>query len=333
MVKQINPSLARIWHSENVRQYGYSNPKLIPIESESQHRLVDILEQGVTNVQFDNLTKLAKIQPRELNLMLTRLAPLIRQTSSFLPELDQSEVELRFAEIMRVFLADFKDPAAVMKKRGLAKVFVASLGRTGLLAAKALYTAGIGTIITFDGTRVRQPDTNELGYAPMAIGLTRHEAAKQHLGKKREELQLHTRLTDGLDRISAALLIANDVTDPADYQVWMTRDVPHISICFTESGASISQLVTPGVTPCLACSEIYRMQEDPSWLATVTQLSQLDRDLADSVSMLAAVSVAVRRILNQIDNPESDSGSPVDFVSTTGELLEGVLPETNCGCR
>lgn len=333
MVKQINPSLARIWHSENVRQYGYSNPKLIPIESESQHRLVDILEQGVTNVQFDNLTKLAKIQPRELNLMLTRLAPLIRQTSSFLPELDQSEVELRFAEIMRVFLADFKDPAAVMKKRGLAKVFVASLGRTGLLAAKALYTAGIGTIITFDGTRVRQPDTNELGYAPMAIGLTRHEAAKQHLGKRREELQLHTRLTDGLDRISAALLIANDVTDPADYQVWMTRDVPHISICFTESGASISQLVTPGVTPCLACSEIYRMQEDPSWLATVTQLSQLDRDLADSVSMLAAVSVAVRRILNQIDNPESDSSSPLDFVSATGELLEGVLPETNCGCR
>ena len=333
MVKQINPSLARIWHSENVRQYGYANPKLIPIESESQHRLVDILEQGVTNVQFDNLTKLAKIQPRELNLMLMRLAPLIRQTSSFLPELDQSEVELRFAEIMRVFLADFKDPAAVMKKRGLAKVFVGSLGRTGLLAAKALYTAGIGTIITFDGTRVRQPDTNELGYAPMAIGLTRHEAAKQHLGKKREELQLHTRLTDGLDRISAALLIANDVTDPADYQVWMTRDVPHISICFTESGASISQLVTPGVTPCLACSEIYRMQEDPSWLATVTQLSQLDRDLADSVSMLAAVSVAVRRILNQIDNPESDSNSPLDFVSATGELLEGVLPETNCGCR
>ncbi|MFM1784908.1 MAG: hypothetical protein RLZZ579_1185, partial [Actinomycetota bacterium] len=267
------------------------------------------------------------------NLILTRLAPLIRQTSSFLPELDQNEVELRFAEIMRVFLADFKDPAAVMKKRGLAKVFVANLSRTGLLAAKALYTAGIGTIITFDGTRVRQPDTNELGYAPMAIGLTRHEAAKQHLGKKREELQLHTRLTDGLDRISAALLLANDVTDPADYQVWMTRDVPHISICFTESGANISQLVTPGVTPCLACSEIYRMQEDPNWLATVTQLSQLDRDLADSVSMLASVSFAVRRILNQIDNPTQESGSPLEFISSTGELIEGVLPEANCGCR
>lgn len=333
MVKQINPSLARIWHSENVRQYGYSSPKLIPIESESQHRLVDILEQGVTNVQFDNLATLAKIQPRELNQMLTRLAPLIRQTSSFLPELDQSEVELRFAEIMRVFLADFKDPAAVMKKRGLAKVFVSSLGRAGLLATKALYTAGVGTIVTFDGTRVRPKDTNELGYVPMAIGLTRHDAAKQQLGKKREALQLHTRLTDGLDRMSAALLISNDVVNPAEYQVWMTRDVPHVAICFTESGASISQLVAPGITPCLACSEIFRMQEDPSWLATVTQLSQLDRDLADSVSMLAAVSVAVRRILNQIDNSTSEPTNPVEFESATGSLLDGLLPETNCGCR
>jgi len=333
MVKQINPSLARIWHTENIRQYGYSNPTLIPIQSEAQHRVLDILEQGVTNVQFGNLTRLAKINEPELNLILNRLAPLIRQTSSFLPELDQSDVEMRFAEIMRVFLADFEDPAAVMKKRGLAKVFVSSLGRTGLLAAKALYTAGVGTLITFDGTRVRKPDTNELGYVPMAIGLTRHEAAKQQLGKKRDELQLHTRLTSGLDRISAALLIANDVVDPADYQVWMTRDVPHISICFTESGASISQLVNPGLGPCLACSEIYRMQEDPNWLATVTQLSQLDRDLADSVSMLAAVSVAVRRILKQIDNPQADTNHPLDFYSKNGEIVEGVLPETNCGCR
>jgi hypothetical protein len=333
MVKQINPSLARIWHSENIRQYGYSNPTLIPIQSEAQHRVLDILEQGVTNVQFGNLTKLAKIHEPELDLILTRLAPVLRQTSSFLPELDQSDVEMRFAEIMRVFLADFQDPAAVIKKRGLAKVFVSSLGRTGLLAAKALYTAGVGTLVTFDGTRVRKPDTNELGYVPMAIGFTRHEAAKQQLGKKRDELQLHTRLTAGLDRISAALLIANDVLDPAEYQVWMTRDVPHISICFTESGVNISQLVTPGLSPCLACSEIHRMQEDPNWLATVTQLSQLDRDLADSVSMLAAVSVAVRRILNQIDNPQIETNNPLEFYSKTGELVEGLLPQTNCGCR
>jgi hypothetical protein len=75
------------------------------------------------------------------------------------------------------------------------------------------------------------------------------------------------------------------------------------------------------------------MQEDPNWLATVTQLSQLDRDLADSVSMLAAVSVAVRRILKQIDNPQADTNHPLDFYSKTGEIVEGVLPETNCGCR
>jgi hypothetical protein len=333
MVRQINPSLARIWHAENVRQYGYSKPQLISIDSEAQHRAVDILEQGVTNVQFENLATLAKIQQPELSLLLARLSPLIRQTSSFLPELDQRDVEVRFAEIMRLFLADFSDPAEVMKKRGQAKVFVSNLSRTGLLAAKALYTAGVGTIITFDGTRVKSGDTSELGYSPMQTGLTRHEAAKQLLGKQRNELQLHTRLTGGLDRISAALLIANDVVNPGDYQIWMTRDVAQVAICFTESGASISHLIEPGITPCLACLEIQKMQDDPNWLGTVTQLAQLERDLADSVSMLAAVSIAVRRILQCIDQPQVDSGNPLEFDSDNGLIREMEQPLANCGCR
>jgi hypothetical protein len=333
MVRQINPSLARIWHAENIRQYGYSQPSLVPIETEAQHRVVDILEQGVTNVQFQNLGNLAKIESGELNLILNRLSPLIRQTSSFLPELDQRDVEIRFAEIMRLFLSDFQDPAEVMKQRGMAKVFVSSLGRTGLLAAKALYTAGVGTVITFDGSRVKHQDTSELGYSPVALGLTRHEAAKHLLGKERSQLQLHTRLTAGLDRISAGLIISNDVVPPGDYQVWMTRDVPHIAICFTEAGVSISQMVVPGSTPCIACSEIQRMQDDPNWLATVTQLSQLERDLADSVSMLASVSVAVRRILQQIDSQPAEVSAPLDFDSATGAIRTADLPLANCGCR
>ena len=333
MVRQINPSLARIWRAENVRQYGYSKPSLVAIESEAQHRVVDILEQGVTNVQYQNLANLARIESAELNRVLARLSPLLRQTSSFLPELDQRDVEIRFAEIMRLFLADFQDPAEVMKQRGMARVFVSSLSRAGLLAAKALYTAGVGTIITFDGTRVKHGDTNELGYSPIALGLTRHEAAKQLLGKERSELQLHTRLTSGLDRISAALIIANDVVAPDEYQVWMTRDVPHLAICFTEAGASVSHLVTPGLTPCLACSEIQKMQDDPNWLATVTQLSQLERDLADSVSMLAAVSIAVRRILKRIDGQLAIGDEPVDFECVSGEFRVLTLTVANCGCR
>lgn len=333
MVKQINPSLARIWRSENIRQYGYSKPTLVTIESEAQHRLVDILEQGVTNAQFENLSTLAKIPPTELTGLLSRLSPLLRQTSSFLPELDQRDVEIRFAEIMRVFLADFADPAAVMKNRRLAKIFVSKLGRPGLTALRALYTAGVGTAITFDGTRVKHSDTNELGFTAMSVGVTRHEAAKQLLGKQRHELQLHTRLTEGLTQISAAILMSSDVIDPAEYQVWMTRDVPHIAICFTESGATISQLVIPGLTPCLACCEIQKMQDDPNWLSTVTQLSQLDRDLADSVSMLAAVGVGVRRVLEHIDRVRSEFSAPWEFDSATGEIRELALPVANCGCR
>ena len=136
-----------------------------------------------------------------------------------------------------------------------------------------------------------------------------------------------------MDRICAALIISNDVVAPEDYQVWMTRDVPHLAICFTEAGASISQFVTPGFSPCLACSEIQKMQDDPNWLATVTQLSQLERDLSDSVSMLAAVSVAVRRILNQIDSRTDLTNEPVDYDSISGKFQLLTPTEANCGCR
>jgi hypothetical protein len=75
------------------------------------------------------------------------------------------------------------------------------------------------------------------------------------------------------------------------------------------------------------------MQDDPNWLSTVTQLSQLDRDLADSVSMLAAVSVAVRRVLEQIDRAQPEFSAPWEFVAATGEIRELPLPISNCGCR
>jgi hypothetical protein len=92
-------------------------------------------------------------------------------------------------------------------------------------------------------------------------------------------------------------------------------------------------MVVPGSTPCIACSEIQRMQDDPNWLATVTQLSQLERDLADSVSMLASVSVAVRRILQQIDSQPAEVSAPLDFDSATGAIRTVDLPLANCGCR
>jgi hypothetical protein len=41
----------------------------------------------------------------------------------------------------------------------------------------------------------------------------------------------------------------------------------------------------------------------------------------------------VRRILNEIDNPLEETNNPLEFYSKTGEIIEGVMPETNCGCR
>ena len=335
MARQINPSLARLWQDHDLRLYGSSQKHLVKVESEAQNRALDLLENGLTNSQFDNLSDLAKIDETELNSLLNRLAPLIAKTTSFLPEITPEEVESRFAEILRLFSLGDADPAANLKKRRLSQVFVSTLSRPGLLAIKALYTIGVGKALTFDGTKVRQQDVCELGYNHQALGLTKHHAAQQMLSKSNASLQLHSRLTENLTQVNAAILISNDVVTPDSYQTWLQREVPHISVCFTETGCEISHVVMPGKTPCLGCLEISKSKRDPDRIAIATQLTSLNRDFADSSTLLSAIGIAIGRIAQVLDGrePRGLDGKVIELSRTTGEVVPIDLLETNCACR
>ena len=332
MAKQINPSLARIWQDHNQRRYGATTSNLVSVNSEAEHRALDLLETGLTNAQFENLDVLAKIERRDLDPLLARLGPLLTHTSHFLPELSAQEVEQRFAEILRLYSTGVQDPARLMKLRSSQTIFVSDLSVAGLIATRALFTIGFGSVITFDATRVRSKDTAQLGYPAELIGATRHQAACQLLGKTKSELRLHTRRGEGLEAVSAGLLLDNDVVDPELYQPWMNRETPHIAVCFTELGASVSQLVLPGQTACLACSEVGKMDRDPDWVKVATQLNQLDRNFADSSSLLTSLGLAIQRIALQLAGQEV-SGGALEYQAKTGQVVELEPVTRNCGCR
>ncbi|MFM1950451.1 MAG: hypothetical protein RL418_138 [Actinomycetota bacterium] len=334
MAKQINPSLARLWQQDNLRRYGSINPQFVRVDSEAQHRALDLIESGLTNTQFEDLETLAKIKTGELNTLIDRLGPLISSTSSFIPSFTSTEVEQRFAEILRVYSLGELDPAITLQKRRLAKVFLSTLSRPGLVAARGLFAMGIGQILSFDGTKVRQADVTELGYPASAIGQTKHQAAKELLDKSRSSLQLHSRLTESLESLDVAILIANDVVQPEQFQPWMTRETPHIAICFSELGAEISQLVIPGITPCLACNELQRISSDPNRISIATQLSGLTRDFADSATLLASLGFALTQLIRFIDfgHLQPDQNTPMELIAKTGKFVPGELTRVNCGC-
>ena len=331
MAIQINPALARLWLEGNSRQYGVSVPLEIKNLSETQLRVLDYLERGVADNQARLIPKMAMATDTQVNSLIQRISPLLVKTSSF--GFDEIEIERRFAEIMRLFLLGSKDPAAALKKRATAKVFLNKFDRVGLIAIRALCASGIGTIFTTDHERVKVSDTLELGFPESAIGETRINSAKALLGNS-ASLQLHSRISETFELTDVALLFASDVMLPQGYQTWMARDVPHIGILFTESGAEVSPLILPGITACLACIEKYRLEHDENWLKIAPQLALMGRDLADSASALVAVGLAISRLVSHIDSPKKlQDFKTAKFVRAVSEVDFSIPKDLSCGCR
>lgn len=331
MVKQINPSLARLWSNENSKQYG--SPSRLSLESlsEAELRVLDFLEAGVSDNQIPYLHKMAHAKKDQTQNLLERVGPLITKSSSFLPLRDAAAIEREFSEIIRLYLLEHADPAAAMRKRSVSKVFISSLNRAGLVIVRGLAASGIGTVFTADQKSVSPKDTLELGYPKTALGVQRARALKGQL--KPTSVELHSRVSESYSKAEVAILMGSDVIDPSLYAPWMARDIPHIAITFSEKGASVSHLVIPGITACLACLEIHRLREDASWAKTAPQLAQLDRDLADSSLILFAASIALSQTLNLIDGLAPAETAMLSELLRTSELRQLEVASTNCGCR
>ncbi len=331
MVRQINPALARLYSLDLTRRYGSERGVEVRVSSPGQQRALEILEEGLPDNQIKSLAKLASTTQPEVSDLLTRLGSLVRHSSALGPELTQLDVDQRFAELMRLYLTEGLDPILALRDRANAEVFVEAFSKTGLAVARGMSGAGFRKFHTLDQTRVAESDTGALGHFQASIGKARARSAKEMLLESAEIIQ-HSRITATLNRISLAVLIANDVIAPASYQTWMARDTPHLAIVFTELGCWVSHLVIPGTTPCLGCLEVARAQRDPNWIATATQLSFLDRDLGDSASMFFAASIATSLANSLIDRqPRENRIFQLDRQSMSVE--EAAVPNANCGCR
>ncbi|MFY8026889.1 MAG: hypothetical protein ACOVMF_03050 [Aquiluna sp.] len=324
MVHQINPALARLWIADNARQYGYKKALTVSELSEPQQRLLDYFELGLTSSQHSNLPRLAKASQETVSDLESRLQSVLWQSPT---GISRSDVESRFAEIARVLLQGL-DPEEVKKLRKSKSVFIEKLDATGLTIAKALALAGVGKQLSLDQIRVSSQDVSQLGYLAAQLGLPRVRAAQALIGS---DLQMHSRISGSFDAVSLAVLITTDIVNPASYQIWQARDIPHLSIVFDEEGVEVSPLIEPGKTSCLACYEKHRIETEPNWPVIAPQLLALDRTLADSALLLFASGVAVNQMLNFIDHGQSESNAV--RLNRDGKIASFMPPAISCGCR
>lgn len=328
MATQINPKLARLWLADNIRQYGYRNPLRIQALNESELRLLDYLEAGVTSSQLDSLPQIARVSEHAATELAARLSPVLTTTGRLPVELTKEQVETKFAELSRLFSVDASLEEALRRRKG-ARVFVEDLGRTGLVLSKALAASEIGTLLTLDQVRVSPKDCLPLGHPKSSLGEPRASSAKSQL--ESSTLHFHSRRSAAMAEVTVAVVISDDIVNPASYQPWMARDVPHLALCFDEDGVEVSPLVLPGVTPCLGCREKARFDSDSSWRTIAPQLLSLDRSNQDSAMILFATGVATNLILNLIDS-DTRTDNRTLRLDRSGSLLAFESAFSHCGC-
>jgi hypothetical protein len=320
VVRQINPGLARLWIDDTTRQYGANSEVVLANLSNAQFRALDYLETGISDNQLPLLPKMASADTDVTNGLLERL-----------PTFTENEISRRFSEIMRLYLIGLDDPAETMRARKSLRVFLSKLDRTGLTLLKTLNASAITNVFTNDHSKVLPGDTLEMGYPQSLLGTQRVRAAKSMADEL--SIQLHSRVSAAFDQTDLAILLCHDIIHPADYQPWLSRDVPHLAICFDESGVQISHIVIPGVTPCLGCIELHRIKNVPNWIKIATQLTSLDRDLADSALMLFSGGVALTKSLNYLDGLKNQQPLAMIRLERSGDVVTSEANWSECGCR
>jgi len=167
------------------------------------------------------------------------------------------------------------------------------------------------------------------------------EGGSHHNAAAQSETSQSAVLTSDL-----AIAISHFVLAPPLRSVWLRRDIPHLSVNFSDTRVEVGPIIEPGHGPCLYCIERHRADSDSAWPAIATQLfgrrSALESgtivgEIAAIVARLAIARLAAARLAGTPGGSEHPDGhgplATLEIDAITGARSERewtIHPE--CGC-
>jgi hypothetical protein len=74
------------------------------------------------------------------------------------------------------------------------------------------------------------------------------------------------------DESGVVVLVADYLADP-NWNAHLTHtSLPHLPVIFSDLSITAGPLITPGMTPCLGCHELWHRQREPEWLSLGSRL-------------------------------------------------------------
>ena len=141
--------------------------------------------------------------------------------------------------------------------------------------------------------------------------------------------------TTGMEPPHLAVLVSTHVIDPRRYVRWLSLDIPHLAVVYTDIGVQIGPLVEPGAGPCLHCLARERTDADAAWPVMASQLLG-QPSLAEQEPLISEVAARVARIVTaRLEDGSNDLASAslrIDGFRVSGSLTVH-RPHPECGCR
>lgn len=239
------------------------------------------------------------------------------------------------AELVALSARHGEDAAAVLAARRTRCVYVEGSGRTGPALAAVLAAAGVGRVVSTGSGDVRLHQTAPGGLTPRDEGREFRAAAADAVTRAAPDAATGP-LPLG-ERPDLVVLAADDPVAPERRDGLHARQTAHLVVRTAADHGVVGPLVLPGLTSCLRCADLHRLDRDPAWPALAVQLTQSRR--AGSPSSVAAAAMLAGVTALQV-LAFLDGGEPAVIDGTLEVHLPGwrlrrrtwpVHPRCDCG--
>ncbi|MDM7989852.1 ThiF family adenylyltransferase [Arthrobacter sp. zg-Y877] len=292
---RINPGIHVLEVSPGARQLGIGSGSLLLRNlQDADLAFLAALHRGVPDGSEQAAAAGLSVPQDRAASLLQVLGPLLVPHEAAAEPIPSLRTERLLPDTQRLSSAYSVNGEETVRRRAAAAVSVDGLGRAGALLARALGSAGIGTLLLTDPDVVSPADVGT-AYAMTDIGMNRAAAVKRHLFRVDPTLQVLTMpgtsrgaagrrpsppavdLAVTIRAVAAVPRAGERLPEPAEDD----GSVPRLVLTAQESGWDIGPLVVPGLTPCLECLDRHRAETDPGWYAAREALAASRPEAAD----------------------------------------------------
>jgi hypothetical protein len=208
--------------------------------------------------------------------------------------------------------------AELIAARRRCTVLVQGAGRVGPLVGALLAAAGIGRVHSLDAGPALLHHAMPGGLLPADEGMSFAAAAAAAVERQAPDAACATAPSD--EPPDLVVLAVDAPVDPERRDALHARSAAHLLVQVGGGHGAVGPLVLPGLTSCLRCADLHRLDRDPAWDALAVQLAIPQRHRGASEVAVAGV-IAALAAVQALDF--LDGGHPATIEGT----LEMQLPD------